>query len=74
MKQNRSQLLSLDGLSAIEQLQNHIQQSAMDSENTPILSDEVSTVANLVIQRLVLHHSQLDQIIQEILDNLRFNV
>jgi hypothetical protein len=73
MTQELSQQSMIEQLTAIKQLLTHIQQSAIDSENTPIVSAEVPSVVNLIVQRLVLQHPHLDQIIQEILDDLRFN-
>lgn len=73
MNQDFSQRLTTSQFSTIEQLLTYIEQTAIDSENIPIASDEVAIVANLLIQRLVLQHACLDQTIQEILDDLRFS-
>ncbi|MCU0548427.1 MAG: hypothetical protein MUC48_03680 [Leptolyngbya sp. Prado105] len=61
-------------LSKVKRLLTYIQQTAIDSENTPIQPSEVSIVADLMIQTLVLQHPHLDQIIQETLDALRFEI
>ena len=74
MKQELFQLLNVNGLSAVEQLLTYIQQTAIDSENTPIAASEVPIVAHCVVQRLVLQHPHLAQVIQEVLDDFRFNL
>ncbi|GAP99756.1 hypothetical protein [Leptolyngbya sp. NIES-2104] len=73
MNQDFSQRLAARQFSEVEQLLNYIEQTAIDSESTPIAPDEVEIVTNLIIQRLVLQHPCLDQTIQEILDDLRFS-
>lgn len=73
MNQNLSQKLAASPLGTMEQLLIYIQETAIDSERTPIAPDEVAIVANLIIQRLVLQHPCLDQTVQEILDDLRFS-
>lgn len=51
MNQNFSQRLANSQFREIEQLLTYIEQTAIDSENIPIASDEVAIVANLIIQR-----------------------
>jgi hypothetical protein len=63
---------TLTDLTEVNRLLMYIQNRAIDSEGSPILADEVPIVANLVIQQLVWRYPYLDQIIQELLDNLRF--
>lgn len=72
--------LSADQLSEVSRLLTYIEQTAIgfaklrriDSENTPIHPAEIPIVANLVIERIVWRHENLQQIIQEALDDLRF--
>lgn len=59
-------------LSEINRLLEYIEQTAIDSENTAINASEVSIVADLVIKRIVWRHENLQQVIQEALDDLRF--
>lgn len=73
MNQDLSQELAARPLSTMKHLLIYIQETAIDSEHTPIAPDEVAIVANLTIQRLVLQYPFLDQTIQEILDDLRFS-
>jgi hypothetical protein len=73
MNQDFSQQLAARQFNEVEQLLNYIEQTAIDSESTPIAPDEVEIVTHLVIQRLVLQHPCLDQTIQETLDDLRFS-
>jgi hypothetical protein len=61
-------------LKEVKRLLTYIQQTGIDSENTPIHLSEVPIVADLMIQTLVLQHPHLDQIIQETLDALRFEL
>ena len=63
---------TLTDLTEVNRLLMYIQNRAIDSEGSHILPDEVPIVTNLVIQQLVWHYPYLDQIIQELLDNLRF--
>ena len=64
--------LNLTDLSEAHRLFQHIQQTAIDSENRPIKPDEVATVSDRVIHALVWQHPHLNQVIQESLDDLRF--
>ena len=63
---------NLTDLTEVNRLLMYIQNRAIDSEGSHILADEVPIVTNLVIQQLVWRYPYLDQIIQELLDNLRF--
>ena len=63
---------TLTDLTEVNRLLMYIQNCAIDSEGSHILADEVPIVTNLVIQQLVWRYPHLDQIIQELLDNLRF--
>jgi len=63
---------TLTDLTEVNRLLMYIQNRAIDSEGSHILADEVPIVTNLVIQQLVWRYPYLDQIIQELLDNLRF--
>lgn len=63
---------SANELSEVNRLLHYIEQTAIDSENTPIHATEIQIVADLVIERIVWRHSNLQQIIQEALDDLRF--
>jgi len=63
-----------DELSEVTRLLTHIEQTAIDSENAPIHTDEVLSTANLVVERLVWGNQNLQQVIQEALDDLRFGL
>ena len=63
---------NLTDLTEVDRLLMYIQNRAIDSEGSRVLADEVPIVTNLVIQQLVWRYPCLDQIIQELLDNLRF--
>jgi hypothetical protein len=63
---------NLTELAEVNRLLMYIQNRAIDSEGSPVHADEVSIVTNLVIQQLIWRYPYLDQIIQELLDNLRF--
>lgn len=63
---------SANELSEVNRLLHYIDQTAIDSENTPIHATEILIVAYLVIERIVWRHENLQQIIQEALDDLRF--
>jgi hypothetical protein len=63
---------TLTDLTEVNRLLMYIQNRAIDSEGSHILADEVPIVTNLVIQQLVWRYPYLDQIVQELLDNLRF--
>lgn len=63
---------NLNELSEVNRLLDHIEKTAIDSENAPIHASEISTVANLVLNRIIWKHENLQQIIQEALDDLRF--
>jgi hypothetical protein len=67
-----SSTYNLTDLTEVNRLLMYIQNRAIDSEGSHILADEVPIVTNLVIQQLVWRYPYLDQIIQELLDNLRF--
>jgi hypothetical protein len=58
----------------INRLLTYIAQNTLDSEQSPIQSDEIPAVVNCLIQRLVWQQPHLDQVLQEILDDLRFRV
>lgn len=61
-------------LSKVRQLLDYIERSTVDSEHGLIRAEEVSDVANLVIDQLIFKHPHLDQILQELLDELRFGI
>ncbi|MGG6268993.1 hypothetical protein ACQ4M3_30675 [Leptolyngbya sp. AN03gr2] len=63
---------SANELDEVNRLLNYIKQTAIDSENTPIHDTEILIVANLVIKRIVWKQENLQQVIQEALDDLRF--
>lgn len=58
----------------INRLLTYIAQNTMDSEQSPIQVEEIPAVVNCVIQRLIWQHPNLDQVLQEILDDLRFSL
>jgi hypothetical protein len=61
-------------LQEVQRLMSYIEQNAVDSERMPIQPEEVVSVTNQVIQRLVWGADCLDQVVQEVLDNQRFQV
>ena len=61
-------------LSEVNQLIDYVRHHAVDSEQTPICSDEISIVTNRLIQQLIWNYPYLDQVLQEVLDDLRFRV
>ncbi|KAM3099272.1 hypothetical protein ACKFKF_15070 [Phormidesmis sp. 146-12] len=63
---------SICEVSEMTRLLTHIQHCAIDSEGSSIRPDEVSVVVRILLQRLVWQHPNFEQIIQEILDDLRF--
>lgn len=63
---------SANQLDEINRLLNHIGQTAINSEKTSIHITEIATVANSVIKRIIWSHGDLQQVIQEALDDLRF--
>jgi hypothetical protein len=63
---------NLTELAEVNRLLMYIQNRAIDSEGSPVRVDEVPIVTNLVIQQLIWRYPYLDQILQELLDNLRF--
>jgi hypothetical protein len=67
-----SSTYNLTDLTEVNRLLMYIQNRAIDSEGSHIRADEVPIVTNLVIQQSVWRYPYLDQIIQELLDNLRF--
>ncbi|MDX2244948.1 MAG: hypothetical protein NW224_30095 [Leptolyngbyaceae cyanobacterium bins.302] len=74
MNQNLSDTTILYNLSEVNRLIVYIRQHTVDSEQTPICSDEIPTIANQLIQQLVWKSPHLDQVLQELLDELRFRV
>ena len=81
MNQNSSQKFTVfsrsyefsDGeLIEVKRLLTHIEQTAIDSENTPIDAREVAMVTDRVVERIVWRDPHLQQVIQEALDDLRF--
>jgi hypothetical protein len=58
----------------VQRLISYIEQTAIDSEQMPIQPQEVGSVTHQVIQRLIWDAACLDQIVQEILDNQRFQI
>lgn len=58
----------------INRLLTYIAQNTLDSERVLIQSDEIPAVVNCLIQRLIWQQPHLDQVLQEILDDLRFGV
>lgn len=57
----------------INRLLTYIGQNTIDSERSPIQQDEIPAVVNCLIQRLIWQQPCLDQVLQEILDDLRFS-
>lgn len=58
----------------INRLLTYIGQNTLDSERSLIQPDEIPAVVNCLIQRLIWQHPHLDQVLQEILDDLRYGV
>jgi len=72
MTQNFSETATLGDLAEVNRLILYIQQNAIDSEQQPVRTEEVSIVAGLLLQRLVWRSPNLEQVLQEVLDDLRF--
>jgi hypothetical protein len=72
MTQNFSETVMLGNLAEVDRLILYIQQNAIDSEQQPVRMEEVPIVAGLVLQRLVWRSPNLEQVLQEVLDDLRF--
>jgi hypothetical protein len=58
----------------INRLLTYIGQNTIDSERSLIQPNEIPAVVNCLIQRLIWQHPHLDQVLQEILDDLRYGV
>lgn len=69
---NSSHRFSQSSLVEIDRLVHYIQHHAVDSEHTPIQPDETIEIVNQLIQQLVWRYPHLDQVLQELLDDLRF--
>jgi hypothetical protein len=72
MTQNSSETVTLGDLAEVNRLILYIQQNAIDSEHQRVRREEVPIVAGLLLQRLVWHSPNLEQVLQEVLDDLRF--
>lgn len=59
-------------LAEIQRLFAYLQKQAVDSHNISITAEEVTPLANCLIKHLVFQSPLLDEIIQEELDNLRY--
>ncbi len=71
-QQTNRTMYSTANLTEVNRLLNHIESTAIDSEQTPVTPGEIPVVADAVVKRLVLGNSCLDQLVQEELDELRF--
>jgi hypothetical protein len=58
----------------IQRLLTYLQRQAVDSHNILITPEEITTLASCLIERLVFQSPLLDEIIQEELDNLRYQI
>jgi hypothetical protein len=58
----------------VQWLLNHLRQQAVDSQKIPVTSEELPTLALCLIDRMILLHPLLNEIMQEELDNLRYKV
>ena len=72
MTQNFSETVTLGNLAEVNRLILYIQQNAIDSEQQPVRTEEVPIVAGLLLQRLVWRSPNLEQVLQEVMDDLRF--
>jgi len=72
MNQDFSRTTTLQNLSDVNRLFTYVGQHAIDSEQMPIRPDEVPTIINQLIQQLVGGYPYLDQVLQELLNELRF--
>ncbi|MDX2241849.1 MAG: hypothetical protein NW224_14280 [Leptolyngbyaceae cyanobacterium bins.302] len=57
-----------------QRLLNYLQEQAVDSQEIPVTSVELPTLAICLIHRMILQHPLLNEIIQEELDNLRYKI
>ncbi len=74
MTQHLNTYKSFYSVLEIDRLLTYVVQNTIDSEQLPIQPDEVPAVMNCLIQRLIWQHAHLDQVLQEMLDDLRFSV
>jgi hypothetical protein len=58
----------------VQRLLIHLQEQAIDSKKIPVTSEELPTLALCLIDRMILLHPLLNEIMQEELDNLRYKV
>jgi hypothetical protein len=58
----------------MDRLLQYIADRTVDSEQMPIQTEEIFTVVNQLMQRLVWSYPYLDEALQELLDELRFRV
>lgn len=66
--------ITVYNLKEVSRLIAYIGQHTVDSEQTPICSDEIPTIVNQLIQQLIWKYPYLDQVLQELLDELRFRI
>lgn len=71
---NPSKTMHDPNLREAQRLLTYLQKQAVDSQNIPITSEELTTLANSLITRLIIQAPLLDEIIQEELDNLRYQI
>jgi len=58
----------------VQRLLIYLKEQAVDSHNIAITSEETTTLAGCLLERLVFKSLLLDEIIQEELDNLRYQI
>jgi hypothetical protein len=61
-------------LAEVQRLLTYLQEQAVDSHNIAITPEEATTLASCLLERLVFKFPLLDEIIQEELDNLRYQI
>lgn len=61
-------------LAEVQRLLTYLQEQAVDSHNIAITPEESTKLAGYLLERLVFKSPLLDEIIQEELDNLRYQI
>jgi hypothetical protein len=58
----------------VSRLISYVSQHTVDSEQTPIRPDEIPTIVNQLIERLIWEYPCLNEVLQELLDELHFSI
>lgn len=74
MSQDFSRSTAPSNLSELNRLVAYIGQHSVDSEQVPITPEEIPIVTNQLLRQLIWNYPCLDELLQELLDELRFRV